>query len=285
MVLPRPSNVGILTSSVLVGALGLGATYFIQHPELLARIAPKTETLSEAASPAEPAPAPAAEEPPPSPPPPEPPEDQEADEEPAAKKRMPVGLAMKELAEMEANIKAAHAGWEAYGHVQRDYKKALPKLAARAVLLKRVVVDSDASENTKRKARLGALSIAFFAAEMEPKAINAFRILSSEVLKETTAQIDRARIIVLRILILNDYENPDEEQLLNQLERFSREFDNPSDAVFLYKEVADKLHKHKCRELSITVLRQGIRLHRQDGSVVNRLINDLIARKGGVPSA
>ncbi len=284
MVLPRPSNVGILTSSVLVGALGLGATYFIQHPELLARIAPKIETATEASSPVEPTPTPILEEPT-TVPPGDVPDDQQATQEPVAEKRMPVGLATKELTQMEENIKAAHSRWEAYGHVRRDYKEALPKLAARAVLLKRVVVDSEASEKAKRKARLGALSIAFFATEMEPKALDAFRVLSSEVLKETSAQIDRARIIVLRILILNDYKNPNEEKLLGQLARFSDEFDNPADAVFLYQEVANKLHKHKFRELSIRALQQGIRLHRDDGSIVNRLINDLIARRGAVPAA
>lgn len=268
-----------------MGALGLGATYFIQHPELLARIAPKIDTATEAPSSVEATPEPVLEAPTQSPTASEPSREQQVTEEPVVQNRIPVGLATKELAQLEESIKSAHSHWEAYGHVRRDYKEALPKLAARAVLLKRVVVDSEASENAKRKARLGALTIAFFATEMEPTAIDAFRVLSTEVLKETSAQIDRARIIVLRILILNDYKNPNEQKIFDQLARFSDEFDNPSDAVFLYQEVANKLHKHKFRELSIRVLQQGIRRHRDDGSVVNRLINDVIARKGGVPGA
>ncbi|MFC1759281.1 hypothetical protein ACFL2H_11025, partial [Planctomycetota bacterium] len=65
--------------------------------------------------------------------------------------------------------------------------------------------------------------------------------------------------------------------------KFSDEFDHAPDAVFLYQSVAKKLYDNQARSLSIRVLQQGIRRHREDGSVVNRLINDLIARKGVVP--
>ena len=267
MALPRPSNDGILILSVLVGALGLGANHFMQlDPRVIAALMPApVATVEQAPN--------VANEPPPKPLP------DSNDDAP-----LPIGLTMPELARLEEQIKAVHDRWEKYGHVPRDYRDSFPQIAARAMFLKRQVAASpNADENRKRTARLSALSIAFFAAEMQPKAVDVFQQLSGEILNECTSQTDCARTVVLQILILHDFENPHEQKLLSDLTRFSDEYESVSNGIFMYQTVAKKLDGNGFRELSNRVLQQGILRYRKDGSKVNRLINDLISQGGEIP--
>ncbi|MCA9213607.1 MAG: hypothetical protein KDB27_11105 [Planctomycetales bacterium] len=197
----------------------------------------------------------------------------------------PIGILMPELARYEEQLKDAHTEWDKYGIVSPKLRRSMPGLAARSLEIMRLIQSNpEANANTKRNSRMGALSVAYYAAEMNPEATEIFREVSDEALTACTAKIDEARTTVLRLLVLLDYDSPDRDVFFQKLDAYSDRYDSDSDAIFLYKSVAKKLELKNHHQLSNEVLQSGIRRYRKN-SRVTRLINDLIAQGGQVPSS
>lgn len=285
MVLPRPSNKGILVGAVLVAALGLAANYFMQlDPKLVASILPTLPNESVLVEDAEVQKVDPIDEPTE----PEPEKDPSTSRPPSAgraENKIDLKAAIKELTLLETNIQQVHRQWEIYGNVPNEYRKALDRISNRGLVLSKRIADFPAAtEEQKHAARLSALAIAFCAAQMdEQKAGQVFDIVSSEVFEKSTSESERARTAVLSFIIHHDLRRPNGDQLIEDLQAFGDEYDSSANAIFLHLTIAQELTQRGFIDISNQVLRNGIRRYRDLDGAVNRMISMLIGQGGTIP--
>ena len=265
MVLPRPSNTGILISSVMVGLLGLGANLFMQLDPKIFHTPPKTESESDDDSSstflemlfgkAD---------------------DEESEENSKQLEEDLPGPAkcIADIEEMHNQTELVFGNWEKTGVVPQQLDIKFTSKAEKLCQL--VVLDPTATDEQKRRARLTVLAIVFRAARMAPKEHRkAFIRASREVMKGNNPQ-DNSRVIALKIFLDCNFARPNTKRLLRDLGRFSDHCASTSVAVGVYMSVAKELKRHRQYAIAKDVLKLGLSKHK--GKATNRLLNELHKR-------
>lgn len=263
MVLPRPSNTGILISSVMVGLLGLGANLFMRLDPKIFQIPPKpvenedkdsSSFLEMLFS-------------------------KEADEAPIPEENSTEDLpgpekCIAEIDEMRSEIEVAFQSWEKTGRTPRGVDIQFTSKTEKLCQL--VVLDPTATDEQKRKVRLTALAILFRAARIAPQDHSAaFRRACNEVRKGNNAH-DNSRVFALKIFLECNFARPDTKKLLKDLERFSDHCPSNSVAVGVYMSVARELKRYRQFAVAQDVLKLGLSKHK--GKATSRLLNELHKR-------